>query len=598
MGLVLIGFSWYNQPTEEQIAAQRRQDSISAAMKKKAEEDRKIAEVTGKAQALTAAQNDTTSLFYPSLVGKNEQVTLKNSKIELTLDTKGGTLSKAKILNFKDRNGAKDVTLFDRGDQSMNFMMAGKTTNIVTGDLYFTPSDVTDSTVTMTAQASNGGAVIIRYALGADYMLRMYVQAKGLAGVFAPNYREMDIEWGEKCRQQEKGFTFENRYATLTYKEKGGGTNYLSETSEEIDEKIDEPLDWVAFKNQFFSAVLIARDDIAANSLLTSIPQEKGSGYLKQYNAKLKTAFDPTGARPTEFEMFIGPNDFRLLQEVEEESTFGKDLELQQLVYLGWPLFRIINRWFTLYVFDWLTGFGFNMGIVLILITMLLKLLTYPMVKKTYLNSAKMRVLKPKLDEATKQYDKPEDQMMKQQAMMALYSKYGVSPLSGCLPMLIQMPIWIAMFNFVPNAIQLRGHSFLWIDDLSTYDPIFEWNTNIWLIGDHISLTCILFCLANIVYSVMTMRQQRDQMVGQQAEQMKMMQWMMYLMPVMFFFMFNDYSAGLNFYYFISLFFSAAIMWALRKTTNDARLLEILEAKYKENQNNPKIGRASCRERV
>ncbi len=588
MGLVLIGFSWYNQPTEEQIAAQRRQDSISAAMKKKAEEDRKIAEVTGKAQALTAAQNDTTSLFYPSLVGKNEQVTLKNSKIELTLDTKGGTLSKAKILNFKDRNGAKDVTLFDRGDQSMNFMMAGKTTNIVTGDLYFTPSDVTDSTVTMTAQASNGGAVIIRYALGADYMLRMYVQAKGLAGVFAPNYREMDIEWGEKCRQQEKGFTFENRYATLTYKEKGGGTNYLSETSEEIDEKIDEPLDWVAFKNQFFSAVLIARDDIATNSLLTSIPQEKGSGYLKQYNAKLKTAFDPTGARPTEFEMFIGPNDFRLLQEVEEESTFGKDLELQQLVYLGWPLFRIINRWFTLYVFDWLTGFGFNMGIVLILITMLLKLLTYPMVKKTYLNSAKMRVLKPKLDEATKQYDKPEDQMMKQQAMMALYSKYGVSPLSGCLPMLIQMPIWIAMFNFVPNAIQLRGHSFLWIDDLSTYDPIFEWNTNIWLIGDHISLTCILFCLANIVYSVMTMRQQRDQMVGQQAEQMKMMQWMMYLMPVMFFFMFNDYSAGLNFYYFISLFFSAAIMWALRKTTNDARLLEILEAKYKENQNNPK----------
>ncbi len=521
-------------------------------------------------------------------MGKNEQVTLKNSKIELTLDTKGGTLSKAKILNFKDRNGAKDVTLFDRGDQSMNFMMAGKTTNIVTGDLYFTPSDVTDSTVTMTAQASNGGAVIIRYALGADYMLRMYVQAKGLAGVFAPNYREMDIEWGEKCRQQEKGFTFENRYATLTYKEKGGGTNYLSETSEEIDEKIDEPLDWVAFKNQFFSAVLIARDDIAANSLLTSIPQEKGSGYLKQYNAKLKTAFDPTGARPTEFEMFIGPNDFRLLQEVEEESTFGKDLELQQLVYLGWPLFRIINRWFTLYVFDWLTGFGFNMGIVLILITMLLKLLTYPMVKKTYLNSAKMRVLKPKLDEATKQYDKPEDQMMKQQAMMALYSKYGVSPLSGCLPMLIQMPIWIAMFNFVPNAIQLRGHSFLWIDDLSTYDPIFEWNTNIWLIGDHISLTCILFCLANIVYSVMTMRQQRDQMVGQQAEQMKMMQWMMYLMPVMFFFMFNDYSAGLNFYYFISLFFSAAIMWALRKTTNDARLLEILEAKYKENQNNPK----------
>ena len=172
--------------------------------------------------------------------------------------------------------------------------------------------------------------------------------------------------------------------------------------------------------------------------------------------------------------------------------------------------------------------------------------------------------------------------------MMSLYSQYGVSPLSGCLPMLIQMPIWIAMFNFVPNAIQLRGESFLWIKDLSTYDPILEWNTNLWLIGDHLSLTCILFCATNVFYTMMTMRQQRDQMVGQQAEQMKMMQWMMYLMPVMFFFMFNDYSAGLNFYYFVSLFFSAAIMWLLRKTTNDAKLLAILEARYKENQSKPR----------
>ena len=154
--------------------------------------------------------------------------------------------------------------------------------------------------------------------------------------------------------------------------------------------------------------------------------------------------------------------------------------------------------------------------------------------------------------------------------------------------MLIQMPIWIAMFNFVPNAIQLRGESFLWIKDLSTYDPIIEWNNNIWLIGDHLSLTCSLFCVANILYSMMTMRQQRDQMVGQQAEQMKAMQWMMYLMPVMFFFMFNDYSAGLNFYYFVSLFFSAAIMWTLRKTTNDEKLLANLEAKYEENKKNPK----------
>lgn len=586
--LVLIGFSWYNQPSAEEIAAQRRQDSIATVTRQKAEEAQKLAADTKKAQALAQAQGDSTALFHQALNGHNSQVVLKNSKVELTLDTKGGVVKKAKILGFKDRNDASDVTLFEGGDQNLNFMLAGKTTNIITSDLYFTPTNVTDSTVTMTAAAGNGGAVILDYKLGADYMLHMSFRTQGLSGIFAPNCKEMDIVWNEKCRQQEKGFTFENRYASLTYKEKDGGTDYLNETSAKENEKIEEALDWVAFKNQFFSAVLIAKDEIAANSLMTSIPQEKGSGYLKQYEAKMKTAFDPTGARPTEFEMFIGPNDFRLLQDVEEESTFGKDLELQQLVYLGWPLFRIINRWFTLYVFDWLTGFGLNMGIVLIIITLLLKFITFPMVKKSYMSSAKMRVLKPKLEEATKQYDKPEDQMMKQQAMMALYSKYGVSPLSGCLPMLIQMPIWIAMFNFVPNAIQLRGESFLWINDLSTYDPILEWNTNIWLIGDHLSLTCILFCVSNILYSVMSMRQQKDQMVGQQAEQMKMMQWMMYLMPVMFFFMFNDYSAGLNFYYFISLFFSAAIMWTLRKTTDDEKLLAILEARYKENMKNPK----------
>lgn len=588
MALLIFGYGWYVQPSEEQIAMQRQQDSIANAIKQQAEKKQKMAEANRKAKAAERAKNDTTTLFYSALNGKSQQVVLKNSSVELTLDTKGGVVKKARILGFKDRNGDKDVTLFDGNEQSLNFMLAGKTTNIITQDLYFTPSNVTDSTVTMTADAGNGGAIILDYKLGKDYMLRMSVQAKGLSGLFAPNYKEMDIEWSDKCRQQEKGFTFENRYATLTYKEKDGGTDYLSETSAKEDEKIEEKLDWVAFKNQFFSAVLISKDDFAANSLLTSIPQEKGTGYLKLYNAKLKTFFDPTGAKPTELEMFIGPNDFRLLQGVEKESTSGKDLDLQRLVYLGWPLFRIINRWFTLYVFDWLTGLGLNMGIVLILITLLLKVITYPMVKKSYMSSAKMRVLRPKLEEATKQYDKPEDQMMKQQAMMAMYSKYGVSPLSGCLPMLIQMPIWIAMFNFVPNAIQLRGESFLWISDLSTYDPIIEWNKNIWLIGDHLSLTCILFCVANVLYSIMSMRQQRDQMVGQQAEQMKMMQWMMYLMPVMFFFIFNDYSAGLNFYYFISLFFSAAIMWILRKTTDDEKLLAILEARYKENQNNPK----------
>ena len=572
IAVVLIGFSWYNQPSAEEMEAARKQDSIAAAIKDNAVKQQKLNEATRKAQAESAAKADSSALFFAALSGTNQPVVLKNDKVELTFDTKGGTISKAIIKGFEDRDNKMDVTLFDQNTQQMNFMLAGKNENIITRDLFFTPSNVTDSTVTLTAAASNGGSIVFNYWLGPNYMLHFTFQVNGLNGMFAPNYKEMDIEWTEMARQQEKGFTFENRYATLTYKEKDGSTDYLSETSEKIDEKIETALDWVAFKNQFFSA---------------TIPQEKGSGFLKQFNAKMKTAFDPSGMQPSEFEMYIGPNDFRLIKAVEEQTTFGKDLDLEQLVYLGWPLFRYINRFFTIYVFDWLTSWGFSMGIVLILITLLLKAITFPMVKKSYMSSAKMRVLKPKLDEATKQYDKPEDQMKKQQAMMQMYSQYGVSPLSGCLPMLIQMPIWIAMFNFVPNAIQLRRQSFLWIDDLSTYDPIIEWQTNLWGIGDHLSLTCILFCVAQILYSYMTMRQQKDQMVGAQAEQMKMMQWMMYLMPLMFFFMFNDYSSGLNFYYFISLFFSAAIMWTLRKTTNDEKLLAILEAKYRENKNNP-----------
>ena len=595
IAVVLIGFSWYNQPSAEEQRAAFVQDSIAKAKHAEMEKASKAAAVKRQTNAKAKVEADSTALFYSALKGQAKKIVLRNEKVELTLNTKGATVEKAVIKgyvghNLKVKDGsadAKDVTLFDGNDQSLKFMLEAKEANIITSDLYFTPSNVTDKSVTLTAVAGEGKTLTLTYTLGNDYMLHMSLQANGMAGLFSPNYNKMDVDWSDKARQQERGFMFENRYTTLTYHNVEGGTDHLNEGSEKIDEKIEETIDWVSFKNQFFSAIIVAKDNFEKDAFMTSIPQEKGSGYLKQFQAKMKTAFDPTGKKASEFEFYFGPNDFQILKNTEKESTFGKDLEFQKLVYLGWPIIRWINRFFTLYVFDWLSKM-FPMGIVLILITLLLKLITYPMVKKSYMSSAKMRVLKPKLEAATAQYNKPEDQMQKQQAMMAEYAKYGVSPLSGCLPMLIQMPVWVAMFNFVPNAIQLRGEKFLWMNDLSTFDPIFEWNTNIWLIGDHLSLTCILFCVANLLYSWMTMRQQRDQMVGQQAEQMKMMQWMMYLMPLMFFFMFNDYSAGLNFYYFISLFFSAAIMWTLRKTTDDEKLLAILEKRYQENKNNPK----------
>ena len=586
IALIFIGFGWYNQPSEEQLAEAAKKDSIAQVQTEKAEK-KKAAAIEKQEKKLAEQKADSSALFFSALSGEAKDIVLKNGKLELTISTKGGTVTKAVVKNFTDIEGNNDVTLFQGADQELKFFLEGKEQNIYSSQLFFTPTQQTDSSVVLTAEAAEGKALEIAYNLGKTYMLHAQIRVKGMQNNFSPTCKTMGLEWHELCKQQEKGFTFENQHSRLTWHEVEGDTDYLNETSEKVDEPIEEAIDWVAFKNQFFSAVIISKDNFKEGALVSSVPQKKGSGYLKAYMARMTTAFDPTGAKPSEFEFYYGPNDFRLLQSVQEESTFGKDLEMEQLVYLGWPLFRYINRWFTLYVFDWLTHMGIPMGIVIILITLILKAITYPMVRKSYMSSAKMRVLRPKLEEATKKYDKPEDAMKKQQEMMMMYSRYGVSPMSGCLPMLIQMPIWIAMFNFVPNAIQLRGQSFLWIDDLSTYDPIIEWNTNIWLIGDHISLTCILFCAANILYSWFTMQQQRDQMVGQQAEQMKMMQWMMFLMPVMFFFMFNDYSAGLNFYYFISLFFSAAIMFALRKTTDDEKLLAKLEKKYKENEANP-----------
>ena len=585
IAIVLIGFSWWsqNEASKQQAAAQAEQARLDSIAK--ANPQPKDTVSMAEAAALTA-QADSSRVFFQAMnAGEGQQLTLKNSKLELTLDTKGGIVKKAKVLGYKDYKGNSNVTLFDEKDQNLTFTLATKKENINTQELTFQPTEASDRKARLVAEGAEGARIVMEYELGESYLLHFSLKTEGMDGLFEPGRQLMSVEWRDSCRQQEKGYTFENRYASLTYKDLDGGTDHLSEGKNDT-ETPEEALDWVAFKTQFFAAVLIPKTQFEKGAYLASTQHQKESHYLKSYQAQLKTPFNPS--ERAEFEMYFGPNDFQVLKSIDKESSFGRDLDLEDLVYLGWWLVRWINRWFTLYVFDGLTALGLGMGIVLILITLLLKGLTFPMVKKSYLSSAKMRVLKPKIEEATKQYDKPEDQMQKQQVQMQMYSQYGVSPLGGCLPMLIQMPIWIAMFFFVPNAIQLRGESFLWMQDLSTYDPIVEWSKPIWGIGDHLSLTCILFCVSNLLYSYMTMRQQRDQMIGQQAQQMKMMQYMMYFMPLMFFFIFNDYSSGLNFYYFISLFFSAAIMWTLRKTTDDDKLLAKLEANYRENKNNPK----------
>lgn len=585
IAVVLIGFSYFSQPSEKEIALRQQQDSIRAIQSQQEEAIRqaKAATTESKEKMVSA---DTTALFYEATAGTNKKIILQNNVVKLTFDTKGGRIAEAQLKDYKNQQ-KEPVTLFTAEDADMTITFAGNKENICSTNYYFTPVNCTDSTVTMQLQGMNGAILSFEYKLIKDsYMVDFTISSKGLAGYLAPNSKKVTIDWRDKAKQQEKGYKFENQYSTLTYKKHDGGTDYLA-AHELKEEKIGEQLDWIAFKNQFFSCVFISYDNFSQANL-RSEPLAEGSGYLKQYNATMETSFDPSGAKPTQMQFYFGPNKYRLLQSMNDYNLGKDNLDLEELVYLGWPLFRWINRFFTIYVFDWLTQLGFPMGIVLLLITILLKIIVYPTTRKSYLSSAKMRVLKPKMDEIGKKYPNKEDAMKKQQEIMGMYSRYGVSPMGGCMPMLLQMPIWIAMFNFVPNAIELRQQSFLWASDLSTYDSIISWDKPIWLIGNHLSLFCILFCASNLVYSWMTMKQQKESMVGEQAEQMKIMQYMMLFMPLFFFFIFNDYSAGLNYYYFISLLLSALTMWYLRKTTDDEKLLAKLEENYKINKDNPK----------
>lgn len=590
--LVLIGFSYYTSETQPQQPAVSVQQQTAA--KETAPEVRK--------PAAPIAATDSTSLFgthRSTATATGETVTLKNDNVIVEISKKGGAIANVWLCNYKSyddfSNGRNTpLQLYNNSKAQWGLTFDTKDETIRTQDYTFEAVEQKDSTeVTMRLTARNGGTLDLVYKLmpGDNYMMGLDISAKGLDHAMASSTKSLSINWQQKIQKQEKGYYFENQYSTLTYKLNGEGTEKLNEQGDE-SEKAEGPVDWIAFKNQYFSTVMIAPTAEFSDVNLKShqIPEDTAGedrGYLKDYAAEMNIPFDRTGEKATQLQFYFGPNSFNLLKSMDKVKAGEKDLNLEELVYLGWPLFKWINRFFTIYVFDFLTRLGLPMGIVLLLITLLLRVIVYAPTRKSFMSSAKMRVLKPKIDELSKKYPNKEDAMRKQQEMMTLYSQYGVSPMSGCLPMLIQMPIWIAMFNFIPNAIELRQQGFLWADDLSTYDSIWDFGTSIWGIGDHLSLFCLLFCGTNLIYSYMSVRQQRESMSGEQAQQMKMMQWMMYLMPLMFFFMFNNYSSGLNYYYFISLLASALTMWYLRRTTDDKKLLAKLEANYQANKNNP-----------
>ena len=579
MVLVMIGFSTYeNYARRNQAEEIRVLDSIAnIEAKKEAKLEKK------KQEKLAAEATDTLNPLFEARQGTAGTTIIENERLKVTLTNKGGQLQKVELKDeaYKSRQGGH-VVLFDAKDQNMRMMLDGKTSNIVTDELYFQPTDIKKNGVTMHLPVGAGSIDIIYSLKPNAYLLDMDVKANGLEGFFPSKTNSMQLEWTEDMKQQEKGYDFENRYSTITYRDVDGDTHELSASGGNTEEdEFEEKIKWLTYKTQFFSQILIAEQPLEVSAMSSEYLNE-GSGYLKTYKTTMTADFDTKGLKPTSFHLYLGPNKFSTLKENEEMLNAGDGLDLQSLVYMGWPIIKWINRFFFLYAFDFLTGLGLNMGIVLVLLTLIVKFLVFPLMKKSYIASANMRVLRPKMEEINAKYPKKEDAMLKQQEVMKFYSEYGVSPMGGCLPMLIQMPIWIALFNFIPNYIEMRGQSFLWADDLSTYDDIINWGFHIWGIGDHLSLFCILWCLSTVFNSVITQRQQSYAMTDEQQQQMKMMKWMTYLMPLIFFFSFNSYSAGLNWYYFISGLVSIIMMWFLRKTTDDAELLSKLERRHAE----------------
>ena len=601
IGAVLLGYFYFNQPNPQQIEAQRRyQDSI--AQIQYAQEQAIIKAEEEKRAALATQSTDSTSAFFNVLQGEESFVTLSNEKLSVRLSTLGGRVCSATLADYKNQQG-EPITLFDENDHitvrnarrgseelynQFYFTLDGKEDNINTANLYFTPIATTDNSVTMRLAFTPDRYLDFAYTLIPDsYMLNLSIEAHNMQNMLPGSSREIGINWDQLIRQQEKGFTFEQQYTNITYKLSDDDTENLSERTSE-KENVEQPVDWVALKNQFFSCIVISADEFSDVSLSSDTLHE-GRGYMKNCSVAMYAPFDPNGKKATDLQFYFGPNKYSELQASNDLSINGdKELQLHKLIYFGWPIVRLINRYFIIYLFDWLTSWGLSMGLVLLLLTLIVKAIVYPFTYKSYVSSAKMRALKPYIDEINAKYPKPEDAMRKQQEIMTMYSQYGASPMGGCLPMLIQMPIFIALFNFVPNAIELRQQSFLWADDLSSYDALISWGTSIWPIGNHISIFCLLFCVTQIL-NTYYMQKMQPSMGGspEQEAQMKMMRWMMYIMPIMFFFIFNDYSSGLNYYYFLSTLISVLIFVYMKYTVKEDALLRKMQAYHEANKNNP-----------
>lgn len=587
MGLLFIGFIYTSQPSEEQINAQRRyQDSIAKIMHDAEELEKEKAR---QAQLPMFNESDSDSLKIAKLgnkygalasagIGQEGVITLKNNLISVDISAKGGSISKVELLQYKTSD-QEPLVLFDSKVDGTQFGLLldaiGASEKVSTSDLIFLPSQKSESDVTFTMKAGEA-SLSFSYTLPEDsYMLNFDISGKNLQTVLKKE-AQTDVLWKSRIKQQEKSHKTENRYTAIYYMDKSQSVDQLSETS---DDKITiaDPLRWVAFKDQFFSSVFIT--DEIKNANLTSTLEQDTSKYLKNYEAQMTLPIATDKDYTCRCKFFFGPNQYKLLKDLDKDVDSDQKLNLKKLVPLGWSIVRWVNQLFVIPVFNILGSFISSYGLIIFLLTLLVKLILFPLSYKSFLSTAKMRVLKPEIEKECA--DIPEsDTMARQQKTMEIYNKVGVSPMGGCFPMLLQMPVLIALFYFFPTAIELRQQSFLWAADLSAYDPIITWSANIpiisYLFDNHISLFCILMTIANVASTKINMSASDT---GQQ--QMPGMKYMMYFMPLMFLFIFNNYASGLCYYYLLSTLFTLLQTIVIRKFVNEERLLKKIHEESK-----------------
>lgn len=595
IAVIIVGFSLLNRPSEEQLAERQRiQDSVALVQAQEYEAQRlseqiaQEAKATQNSEAVAATDHEALEQqvaavygpFAPAAKGEEGLVIIENEKVRLGIARRGGRIAQAELKEYKAYGDTvNDLCLFHGDESTQSFTLVTQNNRILsTQNLYFQPvdlhTDTTGTTLVMRLLTNIEGSYMdFVYTLPADdYMVRMSIQPHEMQSALAQNMTSMEMNWAVTIPQQERGRKFEEKYACLQYMFVGGDMETLSEQKHALK---NEPsrIRWIAYKDQFFSTVMIA-DEAFTSTTLESTPLVEFSHYIKEYKTTTSVPLDVTGKKPTTFRYYLGPNHYNTLKAYDKDVAKEDELHLKELVPLGWKIVAWINKILVIPMFDLFTSWGLHIGIIILLMTLVIKLIILPFVFASYKSSAKMRVLKPQLDEINAKYP-PEKMQERQQATMALYQRAGVSPMSGCLPMLFQFPILMAMFWFLPTAIELRGQSLFWADDLSTYDTLISWSHPIPLFGTHLSLFCLLMTVVNFLYTYINMQTQSTD------PNMKFMKWMMYLMPLMFLFIFNDYAAGLSYYYLVSLLITILQTMIFRWSINDEKLLAQMEANAK-----------------